>query len=294
MRWYNKAIQYARGNNSERRGFLMTRDLQTTAMHRVPPNGRRGKKAKGISLSASVQASVQESIQDYQLGGHKVELEISQAVFQPTLTSRLLAQLVQVPSGASVLDLGCGTGVLAIVAALKGAAHVDAVDVMVESRPLVEANARRNRVADRVAASSGDLFESVGAQRYDVIINDVSGVADEVARLSPWYPPSIPTGGHDGADHIVRMLSVAREHLQPGGSLYFPTGSISNIPRTLEAARTAFGEKLEMIEQVEVPFCTEFRENMDVMLRLRAEGVIDFVTRRSRHLWALQFYRCWA
>lgn len=232
-------------------------------------------------------------VRPYHFGGYDVEMEINDTVFQPTLTSRLLAQVVEIPEGARVLDLGCGAGVLAIIAALKGASHVHAVDVMAEARPLVEANARRNGVADRVQASSGDLFEPVGAQCYDVIVSDVSGVVDEVSRLSPWYPESIPTGGHDGADQIVRMLGEVRQYLKPSGVLYFPTGTISNVARTLEAARQAFGNHVELMEQIEVPFCAEFKENMDVMTRLRSEGLIDFAARRSRHVWTLQIYRAW-
>ena len=243
-------------------------------------------------MNTTVQSTTTR-VRSYQFGGYEMEIEISDTVFQPTLTSRLLAQVVAIPEGARVLDLGCGAGVLAVVAALKGASQVHAVDVMEEARPLVEANARRNQVSDRVQAFSGDLFQPIGTQRYDVVVSDVSGVVDEVSRLSPWYPDSIPTGGYDGADQIVRMLDSVRNHLRPGGVLYFPTGSISNVPRTLEAAERAFGKNVELLEQIDVPFCAEFKENMDVMTRLRTEGLIDFSARRSRHVWSLQVYRAW-
>ena len=231
--------------------------------------------------------------QHYQFGGCEMELETSEDVFQPTLTSRVLARCVKIPKGADVLDLGCGVGVLAIMAALKGAGHVDAVDVMPQACALVTANARRNGVADRLTATPGDLFETVGTRRYDLIISDVSGVVDEVARLSPWYPDSIPTGGHDGADVIVRLIHEAPDHLRPGGTLYFATGTISNIKRTLEAARETFGDKVELVEQVEVPFHPNFNDNMTAMTRMRDEGLIDFTVRRSRHLWQLLIYRAW-
>ncbi len=244
-----------------------------------------------MTVSAPPRPNV--SVQCYQFGGYPMELEVNDTVFQPTLTTRVLAQHIHIPERASVLDLGCGVGALAVVAALKGAAHVDAVDVMPQSCALVEANARRNGVGDRVSASSGDLFQTIGARRYDVIISDVSGVVDELSRLSPWYPLSIPTGGHDGADQIVRMLEDAPHHLHPGGVLYFPTGTISNIPRTLAAAEKSFGEQVELLESVEVPFVREFKDNMAVMARLRDQGLIQYNTKRSRHLWTLQIYRAW-
>lgn len=244
-------------------------------------------------MIASAPSPPTASVHDYQFGGCQMELEVNDTVFQPTLTTRVLAQHVHISEGASVLDLGCGVGALAVVAALKGAVHVDAVDVMPQSCPLVESNARRNGVGDRVSPSSGDLFQAIGAKRYDVIISDVSGVVDELSRLSPWYPLSIPTGGHDGADQIVRMLEGAPDHLHPGGVLYFPTGTISNIPRTLAAAEKAFGKQVELLGSVEVPFVREFKENMDIMARLRDQGLIDYTTKRSRHLWTLQIYRAW-
>ena len=121
----------------------------------------------------------------------------------------------------------------------------------------------------------------------------MSGVVDEVARLSPWYPDSIPTGGRDGADVIVRLIHEAGDHLRPGGTLYFATGTMSNVERTLEAARDTFGDNVELVEQVEVPFCQDFNDNMDAMTRMRDEGLIEFTVRRSRHLWSLQIFRAW-
>jgi release factor glutamine methyltransferase len=233
------------------------------------------------------------NVRAFLLGGREIKLEVNDTVFQPTLTTRLLAQAVRIPRNAKVLDLGCGVGALAVFAALMGADHVDAVDVMPEARQLVQANAARNGVSDRITAATSDIFSNIGNKTYDVIISDVSGVVDEVSRLSPWYPDSIPTGGYDGADQIVKMLEGAKSHLNPGGVLYYPTGTISSTSRTLAAAERAFGANIEIVEQIEVPFCQEFKDNMDVMTRLQDEGLIEFTTRRSRHLWTLQIYRCW-
>jgi release factor glutamine methyltransferase len=232
-------------------------------------------------------------LQSYEFDGQVLELELSKAVFQPTLTSRALARSLPPVTGATVLDLGCGTGVLAILAALRGAEQVDAVDVMPQACELARSNARRNGVADRVNVTSGDLFESVAGRHYDIIISDVSGVADEVARLSPWYPETIPTGGRDGADHIVRLLHAAPAHLRPGGTLFFATGSISNVGRTLEAARESFGKNVELVQELSVPFCAEFNDNLETMTRMQSEGLVDFTVRRSRRLWTLQIYRAW-
>lgn len=232
-------------------------------------------------------------IRNFSMGGFNIELEVSDDAFQPTLTTKLMAKHLSIKEDSSVLDLGCGVGILGILAALRGATKVVAVDVMAEACGLAKLNALRNRVQDRLRVLCGSLFEPVQAEKFDIILNDVSGVADEVARLSPWYPPSIPTGGVDGADVIVPMLLEAPRHLKPGGVLYFPTGTISNIARTLAAAKEAFGRNVELVDSIDVPFCAEFNQNMEAMNRLKSEGIIDFFSVRSRRFWQLQLYKAW-
>jgi methylase of polypeptide subunit release factors len=227
------------------------------------------------------------------LSGYDIKIKTSPETFSPTLTTKLLAKNAVVPVNGTVLDLGCGVGAIAIVAALQGASAVTAADIMPEACRLAGINAELNGVADRVTVICSNLFASVEDRQFDAIVNDVSGVADEIARISPWYPPSIPTGGQDGADMIVPMLRDAPSHLSPHGVLYFATGSISNVARTLSAANDAFSGNVELLEEVDVPFPKEFVQNMDTMFRLQREGILDFKTRRSRHLWTLQVYRCW-
>lgn len=58
--------------------------------------------------------------------------------------------------GASVLDLGSGSGILAIAAAKLGAKTALGIEVDEESAPIADVNALRNQVADRVRFVTGD------------------------------------------------------------------------------------------------------------------------------------------
>ena len=97
-------------------------------------------------------------------------------VFNPVLFrgGELLARTLAGPLFSperfpAVLDLGCGAGVAAIVAARRGATVV-AVDINPEAVRCTTLNALLNQVEDRVQALRSDLFAALGAERYDLVV----------------------------------------------------------------------------------------------------------------------------
>jgi release factor glutamine methyltransferase len=94
-------------------------------------------------------------------------------VFNPAIyrTSALLLHAIDahVGPGMRVLDLGTGTGVAAIRAALCGA-RVTAVDLNPEAVRCARINAILNHVDDRVSVRHGDLFVPVSGERFDMVV----------------------------------------------------------------------------------------------------------------------------
>ena len=83
----------------------------------------------------------------------------------------LLGELAARAKPASVLDVGCGSGVLAIAAAQRGASPVVGIDISVAAVEATDANARANGVADVVDASTAPLAELVG--EFDIVLANV-------------------------------------------------------------------------------------------------------------------------
>ena len=97
-----------------------------------------------------------------------------------TLALELLATVVT--PGGSVLDVGCGSGALAIGAALLGAARVVAVDVDAEAVATTGANAARNGVSVEVLEADASSL----AGTFDVVVANLGAplVFDLASRLA--------------------------------------------------------------------------------------------------------------
>lgn len=76
-------------------------------------------------------------------------------------------------SGMTGLDMGSGTGVLAIVAVMRGAVHVDAVDIDEWSYENCTENIRENGVEQRIRPILGDA-SAIGDAKYDFILANIN------------------------------------------------------------------------------------------------------------------------
>src|SRR5579875_1043167 len=105
-------------------------------------------------------------------------------------TTRLCLHLVarSLAPGARVLDLGTGSGILAIAAAKLGAAHVRAVELEPVAARVAAENVARNGVA---AVVQGELARVAAAERFDLILANINlrviraVLPDLAARLAP-------------------------------------------------------------------------------------------------------------
>ena len=93
-----------------------------------------------------------------------------------TRTAKYLKAIREVVRpGDIVIDLGTGTGVLALAAAKAGAAHVYAIEANPRIAEVAKANFTRNRVADRVTICHGRSTDVTLPQRADVLISEIIG-----------------------------------------------------------------------------------------------------------------------
>jgi ribosomal protein L3 glutamine methyltransferase len=138
-----------------------------------------------------------------------------------------------------VLDIGTGSGCIAIAAALAlPKAKVDAADISKDALDVARMNIERHSLQRRVRAVKSDVFAGLKGERYDVIVSNPPYVGDEeMAGLPEEYrrePVTGLHGGRDGLDIVHRIIDQAAGHLQPHGLLIVEVG---NSEEALVAAR---------------------------------------------------------
>jgi len=116
---------------------------------------------------------------------------------------------------ASVVDYGCGSGILGIAAALKGAGHVTCVDNDPQALEATEDNAGRNHVRDRIECLSP---ENYSARPVDIVLANI--LAAPLIALAPVLLGSLRAGGSlvlSGLleDQAEAVLSAYKNHLAP-------------------------------------------------------------------------------
>ena len=91
-----------------------------------------------------------------------------------TLSLELLENVLK--GGEKVVDVGTGSGILAIASAKLGAKKVVAIDVDARAAAIAKENSQRNGVSGRIHVICGELLSAV-SDRYDVIVSNISSKA---------------------------------------------------------------------------------------------------------------------
>lgn len=134
-------------------------------------------------------------------------------------TGMCLSLLEEVISGGEeVIDVGTGSGILAIGAALLGAGHVLAVDIDPDAVRVAEENVRHNHVETAVSVQQGDLLKRVSAECDICVANIISDV-------------------------IIAFAAPLLSHIRPGG-LFICSGIVSMRSDEVQQALTDAGYEI--------------------------------------------------
>jgi release factor glutamine methyltransferase len=156
-------------------------------------------------------------------------LNVRPTVFHPRffISSERFAEFIDGLdlSGKSVIDVGTGSGILALAAARAGAAIVIAADINPNAAISAAENARANGLGDRVRGVASNLLATFAPRPlFDVILSSPPKHAGEPRDLAD-------RGWHAGPAYrdVAALFDQARGRLKPGGRIYVMVSSDSDL-----------------------------------------------------------------
>jgi len=148
-----------------------------------------------------------------------ISVESCEGVYPPSQDTHLLSTILS--CSGRVLEVGTGTGILAIYCARRGAS-VTAVDITDEAVACAKRNAEKNGVDIHIVKS--DLFQRVRGRFDEIVFNPpYLPVSDPVREAVQW------NGGEDGFSVIRPFLREAKEHLNAGGRIRMILSDLTDI-----------------------------------------------------------------
>ena len=199
---------------------------------------------------------------------HAIELEVEPGVLVPRDDTECLVEAVLArtsPTAAHVLDLGAGTGAIALALAhARRDWRITAVDRSHSACALTARNARALGLTPRVTIHMGDWYAPVAGSVFDVVVSNPPYIAvgdpDLDAAVRRFEPEDALIAGVDGLDAIRSILSDLPLH--PRGLL-----AVEHGHRQGEAVRALF--RARALEEIETIHDLEGRPRVTLGRRAR-------------------------
>lgn len=160
--------------------------------------------------------------------------------FWPFTDSQPLVRQLQVEPGDAVLDVGTGSGVIAVHACYAGAGRVLALDVNPAALRSAAYNATLHGYDDVMEVRESNLFQNVGDEQFDVITANLpfrDKPAPDVVARSQWDTNFETNTG---------FFEQVGRYLKPGGRIYFAQANFGAIEQT-QALAAANGYSVQAL-----------------------------------------------
>ena len=160
---------------------------------------------------------------------YNIELKTDKRALIPRDETAILVEkaleFINAKNYRSVLDIGTGSGAIAISIKKNADVSVSAVDISEDALSLAKENAKMNEA--EISFIKSDLFENV-SEKFDVILSNPPYIPtkdiEKLEKELSFEPECALDGGSDGLDFYRDIILDAKDHLNKNGLLMFEIG----------------------------------------------------------------------
>ena len=153
-------------------------------------------------------------------------------VYEPAEDTFLLAENLDIQRRDEVLEIGTGTGLIAVTAAQKSK-KVTATDINEDAVKCALKNTITNRTYN-VELKQGNLFEPVKDEKFDLILFNTPYLPTEEDEKLDDELNAAFDGGLEGRETIDKFLDEVKDHLNEGGRVQLVQSSLSDNEKTIQ------------------------------------------------------------
>ena len=213
------------------------------------------------------------------INNKKIIFRLNEKVFEPNLTTKLLIEAViknvKSKRKISIVDLGCGTGIVGLSIAKILDLKSDLFFSDLSSSAIDNTNLNLEFFKKKGVVKQGSMFDPWKDNKFDIIINDISAISSLVSKISPWFKTIPCESGKDGTDLTISFLKQLSKHTKKKSKIFFPVLSLSNESKIIKFAKKKFNN-FECVYKVAWPLPASMKNKTKKLLELRKSNYINF------------------
>ena len=205
-----------------------------------------------------------------------ISIYTNQNIFESNLTTRLLIEGCKkiIKKNYKILDLGCGSGVISNYFFKKKIINkIYSSDISKEAVDCARYNAQHIGASYDIRLVA--LLDKWEGNKFDLIINDISGISNKMNSLTNWYNSAPNESGVDGTNFTLKILKKYRNYLKKNGKLIFPIIGLSNKKKIFQFMKKQ-SIKYKMIASQDWPLPKELYKRKVLLNKLKKKNIINY------------------
>tara|TARA_B100000989_G_C19532664_1_gene470988 strand:- start:1924 stop:2643 length:720 start_codon:yes stop_codon:yes gene_type:complete len=221
------------------------------------------------------------SKKQYKIIDDKFSIYINKKVFEPNLTTMLLIDMAKkiIKNEDKVLDLGCGSGVIGCYLYKKKIInYIYGSDISKDAVNCSIYNAKK--LTQKFDIRISNSFNNWNNEKFDLIINDISGISPQINNISKWFEFAPNDSGNDGTKFTINILNDYKNKIFNNAKLIFPVLGLSNRDKIINFLKKN-NINYKILLKKEWPLPKDLVKHQNILKKLKKEKKINYFKKFS-------------
>ena len=213
---------------------------------------------------------------NYTILNNKFSIFLNKRVFEPNLTTMLLMDTASkiIKKNDKVLDLGCGSGVIGCYLYKKKIInYIYGSDISEAAVNCSIYNSKK--LTKNYDIRLSNALKNWQNKKFDLIINDISGVSSQINNISEWFKFAPNDSGNDGTKFLINILKDYKKKYFNKASLLFPVLGLSNREKIINYLKKN-KIKYKILIKKEWPLPKELIKHKFLLKKLKKNNKINY------------------